>query len=96
MPSWQVQPTSSFGPMILHGPHQVAKKSTTTSLPPASANLDLKSSCKNEIELKVGTLATEGATLKNYTTFISVFFQIFVWMIKRTKGFILQCEYESQ
>jgi len=38
--------TSSFGAITLHGPHQVAKKSINTALPPASLNAAW-SSCYN-------------------------------------------------
>ena len=44
--------TSSLGPITLQGPHQVAKKSTTTSFP-ASAfrTFELKSSCKTTSQI---------------------------------------------
>ena len=37
--------TWNFGAIIWHGPHQLAVKSTTTSLPPASLRAALKSAC---------------------------------------------------
>ena len=40
--------SSSLGAIILHGPHHVAKKSMTTSLSPASANLAWSSSCNDQ------------------------------------------------
>lgn len=36
--------SSTSGPIILHGPHQTAKKSITTNLSPASFSLAFKSS----------------------------------------------------
>ena len=44
--------TSNAGPIILHGPHQVAQKSATTILPPADSNTSLNSSCNRKQALK--------------------------------------------
>ena len=41
--------TSIFGAIILHGPHHVAKQSTTTNLAPAEASWDLKAVWKHTI-----------------------------------------------
>lgn len=40
--------SSNFGAIILHGPHQVAWKSTTTRRSPADSNLASKSACERK------------------------------------------------